>query len=90
MPGVAIGRVHHKSDDATFRDANPGVDFELAPDAVLPSFQMQTVRHQAMDLSQVLVAEQRQDVAGPLEQAVGLDLQFPQRAQGLSRAAPDR
>src|SRR5262245_51457096 len=61
---------------------------ELAPDPPSPFRQVEPRRHQPVYTRQVLVADQLEHVAGALEQAVGLRLQFPQSPQRAMVPAP--
>src|SRR5262249_19310044 len=68
---------------------DPLSHFQLALDARLPLLQVQARRQKSVNTRQVLVADQLEPVAGPLEQVDGLDLQLAQHAQRLVVGAPE-
>src|SRR5262249_6087540 len=63
---------------------------QFSLDTLFPFLQVEAGAHQAVDTGQILVADELEGVAGPLEQPVGFNLQLAQGAQRLAVAAPER
>src|SRR4051812_10214649 len=65
-------------------------DLQLTLDAALPLAEVEARRQQAVRAGEVLVADELQDVAGPLEQVARLDFQLADQADARVMAvAPE-